>query len=132
MASTDRNPNVALERIGKKATVIFLDNLEKLGFEYATNSGTSICIDDMHIPKKKNVMIRGAEREVLDVQKQYSEGLITNGERYNKVIDIWAQVTENIADEMMKELGAEGLESVEKITEDPELSNFATKQSSFP
>jgi DNA-directed RNA polymerase subunit beta' len=106
------------KKIGKKATVIFLDNLEKLGFEYATISGTSICIDDMHIPAKKNMMIRDAEREVLDVQKQYSEGLITNGERYNKVVDIWAQVTENVADEMMKELGAEGLENIDKITED--------------
>ncbi len=90
------------KKIGKKATVIFLDNLEKLGFEYATISGTSICIDDMHIPGKKNMMIKEAEREVLDVQKQYSEGLITNGERYNKVVDIWAQVTENVADEMMR------------------------------
>lgn len=106
------------KKIGKKATVIFLDNLEKLGFEYATISGTSICIDDMHIPGKKNMMIKEAEREVLDVQKQYSEGLITNGERYNKVIDIWAQVTENVADEMMKELGAEGLDNIKDITEE--------------
>ena len=105
------------KKIGKKATVIFLDKLERLGFEYATVSGISICIDDMHIPGKKNAMIKDAESEVLDVQKQYSEGLITNGERYNKVVDIWAQVTENVADEMMKELGAEGLENVGKITE---------------
>jgi DNA-directed RNA polymerase subunit beta' len=104
--------------VGKKATVTFLDELEKLGFKYATLSGTSICIDDMHIPAKKTAMIKGAEHEVLDVQKQYAEGLITNGERYNKVIDIWAQVTENIADEMMKELGVESLDKVEKISEE--------------
>jgi DNA-directed RNA polymerase subunit beta' len=104
--------------VGKKATVTFLDELEKLGFKYATLSGTSICIDDMHIPEKKTAMIKGAEHEVLDVQKQYAEGLITNGERYNKVIDIWAQVTENIADEMMKELGVESLDKVEKISEE--------------
>ncbi|MEJ2696292.1 MAG: DNA-directed RNA polymerase subunit beta' [Candidatus Sulfobium sp.] len=92
---------------GKRATVVFLDNLEKLGFKYATNSGISICMSDMHIPSKKAEMIHNAEQEVLEVQKQYADGLITQGERYNKVIDIWANVTERIADEMMKELGAE-------------------------
>jgi DNA-directed RNA polymerase subunit beta' len=92
---------------GKRATVVFLDNIKKLGFEYATKSGMSICMADMHIPSKKADMIREAEHEVIDVQKQYGDGLITQGERYNKVIDIWANVTEEIADEMMKELGAE-------------------------
>ncbi len=92
---------------GKRATVVFLDNIEKLGFEYATKSGVSICMADMHIPSKKAELIREAEHEVIDVQKQYGDGLITQGERYNKVIDIWANVTEKIADEMMKELGAE-------------------------
>ncbi|MCX5717782.1 MAG: DNA-directed RNA polymerase subunit beta' [Nitrospirae bacterium] len=92
---------------GKRETVVFLDNLEKLGFEYATKSGMSICMADMHIPSKKAELIREAEHEVIDVQKQYGDGLITHGERYNKVIDIWANVTEKIADEMMKELGAE-------------------------
>ncbi|MDI6744614.1 MAG: DNA-directed RNA polymerase subunit beta' [Thermodesulfovibrionales bacterium] len=93
---------------GKRATVVFLDSLEKLGFEYATKSGVSICMADMHIPSQKAELIREAEHEVIDVQKQYGDGLITQGERYNKVIDIWANVTEKIADEMMKELGAEG------------------------
>ncbi|MBU4320723.1 MAG: DNA-directed RNA polymerase subunit beta', partial [Nitrospinae bacterium] len=92
---------------GKRATVVFLDDIKKLGFEYATKSGISICMADMHIPSKKAEMIREAEHEVIDVQKQYGDGLITQGERYNKVIDIWANVTEKIADEMMKELGAE-------------------------
>ena len=92
---------------GKRATVVFLDNIKKLGFEYATKSGVSICMADMHIPSKKAELIREAEHEVIDVQKQYGDGLITHGERYNKVIDIWANVTEKIADEMMKELGAE-------------------------
>ncbi|MCG2709093.1 MAG: DNA-directed RNA polymerase subunit beta', partial [Thermodesulfovibrionales bacterium] len=92
---------------GKRATVVFLDNIKKLGFEYATKSGVSICMADMHIPSKKAELIREAEHEVIDVQKQYGDGLITQGERYNKVIDIWANVTEKIADEMMKELGAE-------------------------
>jgi DNA-directed RNA polymerase subunit beta' len=106
------------KKVGKKATVVFLDNLEKLGFQYATLSGTSICIDDMHIPVKKQALIKKSEHEILDVQKQYAEGLITNGERYNKVIDIWAHVTEQVADEMMKELGAESSDKVDKISEE--------------
>jgi len=97
----------AYKTSGKRATVVFLDNLEKLGFYYATRSGISICMADMHIPSKKAPMIHNAEQEVMEVQKQYAEGLITQGERYNKVIDIWANVTERIAEEMMKELGAE-------------------------
>ena len=78
-----------------------------LGFKYATKSGVSISMADMHIPSTKPELIRNAEQEVIEVQKQYADGLITHGERYNKVIDIWANVTEKVADEMMKELGAE-------------------------
>jgi DNA-directed RNA polymerase beta' subunit len=109
----------AYKHAGKRATVVFLDNLEKLGFRYATNSGISICMADMHIPSKKAEMIRNAEQEVIEVQKQYADGLITQGERYNKVIDIWANVTERIADEMMKELGAEddGVASEDELKE---------------
>jgi DNA-directed RNA polymerase subunit beta' len=92
---------------GRRATVTFLNKLERLGFHYATKSGISICIDDMHIPSTKAELIKGAEVEAMEVQRQYADGLITQGERYNKVIDIWANVTEKVADEMMKELGAE-------------------------
>ena len=92
---------------GKRETVVFLNNLEKLGFKYATLAGISICIDDMHVPSTKAELIKEAEQEVMEVQRQYSEGLITQGERYNKVIDIWTNVTEKVADEMMKELGKE-------------------------
>ena len=95
------------KRSGKRDTVVFLDNLESLGFKYATKSGVSISMVDMHIPSKKAELIRSAEQEVIEVHIQYSDGLITHGERYNKVIDIWANVTEKVADEMMKELGAE-------------------------
>jgi DNA-directed RNA polymerase subunit beta' len=95
------------KKAGKRATVVFLDNIEKLGFDLATKSGISICMADMHIPSKKPELIKAAEQEVMEIQKQYADGLITHGERYNKVIDIWANVTERIADEMMKELGAE-------------------------
>jgi DNA-directed RNA polymerase subunit beta' len=93
--------------LGKRETVVFLNNLERLGFEVATRSGISICIDDMHVPSKKEELIKAAEQEAMEVQRQYADGLITQGERYNKIIDIWANVTEKIADEMMKELGAE-------------------------
>jgi DNA-directed RNA polymerase subunit beta' len=106
------------KKAGKQATVVFLDNIEKLGFKYATLSGTSICIDDMHIPTRKTALIKNAEQEAMDIQRQYAEGLITNGERYNKVIDIWAQVTEKIADEMMKELGAEGIKRIDKVSKE--------------
>ena len=93
---------------GHRDTVEFLDKIKDIGFNYATRAGLSICIDNMHIPSKKEDFIGKAQREVNEIEKQYSEGLITNGERYNKVIDIWAHVTEQVANEMMKELGAGG------------------------
>lgn len=93
---------------GHRDTVEFLDKIKDIGFTYATRAGLSICVDNMHIPSKKEELIGKAQREVSEIEKQYSEGLITNGERYNKVIDIWAHVTEQVANEMMKELGAGG------------------------
>ncbi len=95
---------------GEKATVILSDRLKDIGFFYATLGGISISIDDMKIPTKKKELIDKASGEVKVVQNQYSEGLITDGERYNKVIDIWADVTERIADELMRELGSEKVE----------------------
>jgi len=85
-------------------TVVLLDKIKDLGFFYATKAAVSICIDDMLIPAKKPALIKAAQRDVLEIQKQYAEGLITNGERYNKVIDIWAHVTELVASEMHEEL----------------------------
>ena len=93
---------------GHRETVTFLDKIKDIGFQYATRAGVSICIDNMHIPTKKEDLIGKAQREVNEIERQYAEGLITNGERYNKVIDIWAHVTEQVANEMMKELGAGG------------------------
>lgn len=92
---------------GEKATVILSDRLKNLGYYFATLGGISISVDDMKIPSKKKELIEKANRDVLNVQKQYADGLITDGERYNKVIDIWANVTEEIADELMRELGTE-------------------------
>ena len=93
---------------GHRETVMFLDKIKDAGFTYATRAGVSICIDNMHIPSKKEELLGKAQREVNEIERQYAEGLITNGERYNKVIDIWAHATEQVAGEMMKELGAGG------------------------
>ena len=92
---------------GSKKTVLLADRLKDLGFEYSTKAGMSISIKDMKTPAKKGQLIDGANKEVQEIQNQYTEGLITDGERYNKVVDIWAQVTEEIAAEMMRELGTE-------------------------
>src|SRR3989442_1195838 len=91
---------------GHRDTVIMLDRIKDLGFYYATRAGISISVDDMLIPTKKSELIRKAQEEVSEIERQYADGLITNGERYNKVIDIWAHVGEQVANEMMKELGA--------------------------
>ncbi|HEX9756814.1 MAG TPA: DNA-directed RNA polymerase subunit beta' [Nitrospiria bacterium] len=97
--------DICYREAGSRETIVLLDKIKDIGFSYATKAGISICIDDMHIPQKKGALIENARKEVLEIERQYSDGLITNGERYNKVIDIWAHVTEVVASEMMKELG---------------------------
>jgi DNA-directed RNA polymerase subunit beta' len=92
---------------GEKKTVILSDRLKDLGYRNATLAGLSIAIDNMLIPSNKATLLKEAQEEIERVQEQYTDGLITDGERYNKVIDIWAQVTENIAEVMLKELGNE-------------------------
>ncbi len=92
---------------GNKRTVMLADRLRSLGFEYATRGGISICMQDMKIPTKKAELLDKAYTEVQEIQNQYTEGLITDGERYNKVIDIWAQVTEQVAEELMGELSTD-------------------------
>src|SRR6267154_1257840 len=91
-------------RFGLEDTVVLLDHLKELGFTYATKSGISIGIDDMLIPSDKYKLVENAEKEVVKVQQQYLDGAITNGERYNKVIAIWGDITERVADEMFKAL----------------------------
>ncbi len=95
-------------RFGLEKTVEMLDSLKNLGFTYATRSGLSIGIDDLIIPEKKAEFVQQARDEVIKVEGQYQEGAITNGERKNKVIAIWSEVTEKIADEMFGEM--EGLD----------------------
>jgi len=92
---------------GNKETVILADRLKETGFRYANLAGISICIDDMVIPEGKQAIIDRANEEVQEIQNQYTEGLITDGERYNKVIDIWAKATEEIAKEMLGNLSKE-------------------------
>jgi DNA-directed RNA polymerase subunit beta' len=99
--------DTAYREAGHRETVVLLDRVKDIGYLYATKAGISISIDDMHIPTKKEAAIEKAKKEVMEIEKQYAEGLITNGERYNKVVDIWAHVTEVVASEMMKELGQE-------------------------
>ena len=91
-------------RHGLKRTVAMLDSLKDLGFLYATKSGLSIGIDDLVIPQEKAVLIKQSNREVIKVEQQYLDGAITNGERKNKVIAIWSDATEKIADAMFSEM----------------------------
>jgi len=90
-----------------KATVLLADRLRTLGFDYATRAGVSICMDHMVIPQAKKVLLGEAQAEVQRVIDQYQEGLITDGERYNKIVDIWAGVADKVTQEMMAEIGKE-------------------------
>ncbi len=89
-------------RFGLPTTVQMLDRVKDLGFYYATRAGISIGIDDMVVPQQKPALVKEAEREVIGVQSQYTEGAITNGERLNKIIEIWSKVTERVSEEMFK------------------------------
>ena len=96
--------NYCFLRLGHKTTVKTLDRLKETGFLYATRAGLSIGIDDMVTPLSKPTLERNAELDVEKVEQQYRDGVITNGERYNKVVAIWSEVTERVADEMFKEM----------------------------
>jgi len=96
---------------GDKTTVLLADRLKDLGFKYATKAGISFAVHNMLIPKNKKEIVARADRDVLMIRKQYMDGLITDGERYNKVIDIWAQATESIAAEMLSGISAEEVEA---------------------
>jgi DNA-directed RNA polymerase subunit beta' len=92
--------NYAYLRFGLETTVKMLDNIKQMGFTYATRAGLSIGIDDMVIPEHKYTLVKEADKQVINVQQQYLDGAITNGERYNKVVEIWSSITEKVADEM--------------------------------
>jgi DNA-directed RNA polymerase subunit beta' len=90
-----------------KDTVLLADRLRNLGYEYSTRAGCSVCMDDMIIPPKKKELVDEAQAQVEKVLEQYQEGLITSGERYNKVVDIWASVADRVTEEMMNGIGKE-------------------------
>src|ERR1700723_1330673 len=96
--------NYCYLRFGLEVTVKMLDEIKSLGFKYATRSGLSIGIDDMVIPDNKKTLVKDADKSVIAVQQQYLDGAITNGERYNKVIEIWSAITEKVADEMFGQM----------------------------
>ncbi len=99
--------NVCYRNLGLKTTVVFADQLMYLGFSYATRAAVSFGIEDMVVPAEKEQIIRAAEQEVMEIQRQYEQGLVTDGERYNKVVDIWSHANEQVAKAMMKALGEE-------------------------
>ncbi len=99
--------NACYRALGLKETVVFADQLMYTGFQYATRSGVSFGIDDIVIPEQKTKIVAGADREVKEIQDQYSSGLVTNGERYNKVVDIWSRANDQVAKAMMDKLGTE-------------------------
>jgi DNA-directed RNA polymerase subunit beta' len=96
--------NYCYLRFGLDTTVHLLDEIKDLGFLYATRAGISIGIDDLVVPSSKADLVEAAEKEVIEVEKQYQDGAITHGERYNKVIAIWSNVTDRVADEMFQAL----------------------------
>ena len=99
--------NAAFRRCGLKETVVFADKLMQNGYRLATRAGISICSDDMLVPAQKREIIAEADEEVKEIENQYTNGLVTNGERYNKVVDIWGRTGYRVAKVMMEQLGQE-------------------------
>ncbi|MDP3877074.1 MAG: DNA-directed RNA polymerase subunit beta' [Methylobacter sp.] len=108
--------NYSYRYLGNKDTVILADQLMYLGFKYATISGISFGIEDMVIPAKKVDIIKASDAEVNEIQSQYASGLVTDGERYNKVVDIWSHANDQIAKVMMDGLGEESVVNAEGKT----------------
>ncbi len=105
----------SFRRCGLKDTVVFADQLMQYGFRLATRGGISICLDDMQIPSQKHDLIRVAEDEVKEIEKQYTSGLVTAGERYNKVVDIWGRAGDQVAKAMMDQLAKEEVTNSEGV-----------------
>ncbi|EEG06750.1 DNA-directed RNA polymerase subunit beta' [Pseudogulbenkiania ferrooxidans] len=99
--------NASFRRCGIRDTVIFADQLMYTGFAFSTRGGISICVDDMQIPAKKVELLGEAQKEVKEIEEQYRQGLVTNGERYNKVVDIWGRTGDKIAKAMMDDLSTQ-------------------------
>jgi DNA-directed RNA polymerase subunit beta' len=101
--------NACYRQLGIKETVVFADQLMYTGFDYATRSGVSFGVNDMVVPEQKPAILAVAEQEVKDIQDQYASGLVTDGERYNKVVDIWSRTNDQVAKAMMEKLGVESV-----------------------
>ena len=115
--------NASFRRCGLRETVIFADKLMYAGFTSATRSGISIAVDDMLVPTQKETLISAAEAEVQEIEKQYTSGLVTQGERYNKVVDIWGRAGDMVAKAMMAQLGTEKVKDSEGKTVNQESFN---------
>ncbi|MBN8263806.1 MAG: DNA-directed RNA polymerase subunit beta', partial [Xanthomonadales bacterium] len=115
--------NSCYRMLGLKDTVVFADKLMYTGFAYATRAGVSIGIDDMTIPAEKKSILDEAEAEVLEIQQQYQSGLVTAGERYNKVVDIWSRTNERVAKAMMDTIGTEKVVNAKGETVDQKSMN---------
>ena len=117
---TKKNVSEVIDTIfrycGQKETVIFCDKIKTLGFKHAFKAGISFGKDDLLIPKTKENLINSTKKQIEEYEKQYSDGLITRGEKYNKVVDIWSKCTDTVANEMMKEIS-----SAEKIYDDDRI-----------
>ena len=117
---TKKNVSEVIDTIfrycGQKETVIFCDKIKTLGFKHAFKAGISFGKDDLIIPKTKENLISSTKKQIEEYEKQYSDGLITRGEKYNKVVDIWSKCTDTVANEMMKEIS-----SAEKIYDDDRI-----------
>ncbi|HET7834089.1 MAG TPA: DNA-directed RNA polymerase subunit beta' [Gallionella sp.] len=111
--------NASFRQCGLRDTVIMADKLMYTGFSYATRAGISICVDDMLMPPQKSDLIGAAEKEVHEIYTQYTSGLVTDGERYNKVVDIWGRTGDVVAKAMMEQLGSEPV--LDRETNEPRM-----------
>ena len=114
--------NQCYRAVGLKATVIFADRLMYTGYEYSTRSGASIGVNDFEIPKEKAVLVEHAEAEVKEIEQQYAAGLVTQGEKYNKVIDIWSRANDLVSKSMMEGLSKETV--INRDGEEEEQASF--------
>ena len=105
--------NASFRKVGIRETVIFADKLMYTGYSYATKAGISISINDMLVPPEKAQLIAAADAEVKEIEDQYVSGLVTQGERYNKVVDIWGRAGDKVADAMMKQLREEDVKDAD-------------------
>ena len=122
--------NSGFRKVGIRETVILADKLMGMGYTYATRAGISISINDMLVPPEKGQLIASAEAEVKEIEDQYVSGLVTQGERYNKVVDIWGRAGDKVADAMMKQLKEENvLDAAGNVAKDKE--GKALRQESF-